>query len=166
MKSRGEGESKGEYVFIRDFVLDDTEAIVRLYVETVRRVNSRDYAPEQIAVWAPDDIDVEEWRDRLENLYTYVAEMDGKIVGFIDLQPRGCIDCIYCHAEHQGIGIGSALLARCEKHAKAMGLRRLFTEASITARPFLENHGFTVCAEQQVTRNGVRFINYLMEKRI
>ncbi|MBX7256469.1 MAG: GNAT family N-acetyltransferase [Candidatus Hydrogenedentes bacterium] len=151
---------------IRDFLRDDTEAIVRLYVETVRRVNSRDYAPEQIAAWAPDDVNIDEWQERLDNRYTYVAEMEGKIVGFIDLEPRGCIDCIYCHAEHQGEGIGTALLARCEKHAKAMGLGRLYTEASITARPFLEKHGYTVTEEHEVTRKGVRFTNFHMEKRI
>jgi putative acetyltransferase len=31
----------------------DAPEIARLYYETVHRVNARDYAPEQIAAWAP-----------------------------------------------------------------------------------------------------------------
>jgi putative acetyltransferase len=47
--------------------------------------------------------------------------------------------------------------------ARRVGLVRLFTEASITARPFFEARGFTVLAPQVVTLRGVEFVNYRME---
>ena len=56
----------------------------------------------------------------------------------------------------------SALIAE----ARRVGLARLFTEASITARPFFEAHGFTVLAAQVVTCRGVEFVNYRMERRL
>jgi putative acetyltransferase len=40
----------------------------------------------------------------------------------------------------------------------------LFTEASITAKPFFQRMGFSVVKEQEVSRRGETFINYAMEK--
>jgi len=40
----------------------------------------------------------------------------------------------------------------------------LFTEASITARPFFEAQGFAVLAPQVVRCRGVEFVNYRMER--
>jgi putative acetyltransferase len=48
--------------------------------------------------------------------------------------------------------------------AQRLGLCRLFTEASITARPFFEAHGFTALAPQVVTCRGAEFVNYRMER--
>ena len=45
-----------------------------------------------------------------------------------------------------------------------MGLPRLSTEASITARPFFQSHGFQILAEQVVTCRGSAFVNYRMER--
>jgi hypothetical protein len=40
----------------------------------------------------------------------------------------------------------------------------LFTEASITARPFFEAEGFVVLSPQVVISRGVEFVNYRMER--
>lgn len=56
----------------------------------------------------------------------------------------------------------SAIVAEAQR----LGIARLFTEASITARPFFESQGFVVLTEQVVTLRGVDFINYRMEKKI
>ena len=66
----------------------------------------------------------------------------------------------------QGRGVGAALLARVEARARRLGLRRLATEASITARPFFQARGFRVIAEQQVRRRCATFVNYRMEKSL
>jgi N-acetylglutamate synthase-like GNAT family acetyltransferase len=50
--------------------------------------------------------------------------------------------------------------------AKNLGIQKLFTEASITARPFFERRGFRVITPQEVERRGMKFINYVMEKAI
>jgi putative acetyltransferase len=43
-------------------------------------------------------------------------------------------------------------------------LSRIFTEASITARPFFERAGFQLITQQTVEHNGVSFVNCRMEK--
>lgn len=42
--------------------------------------------------------------------------------------------------------------------------KKIITHASITARPFFEKRGYRVVKEQQVNRQGILLINYVMEK--
>jgi len=46
--------------------------------------------------------------------------------------------------------------------ARRIGIARLFTEASITARPFFEAQSFVVLAPQVITVRGVDFLNERM----
>ena len=65
---------------------------------------------------------------------------------------------------NQRRGIGRQLLDALVAEAHRIGLVRLFTEASITARPFFEAHGFTTLASQVVKCRGAEFVNYRMER--
>ena len=42
----------------------DAAAILALFKDTIRRVNSRNYVPEQIRAWASDEIDHVAWAQR------------------------------------------------------------------------------------------------------
>ncbi|HUD51051.1 GNAT family N-acetyltransferase, partial [Parvibaculum sp.] len=63
-------------------------------------------------------------------------------------------------------GVGGALCDAVETRARALGIARLFTEASKIARPVFERKGYSLIAEQSVTLNGVALTNYRMEKPI
>ena len=93
-----------------------------------------------------------------------MAEESGCPVGFAELESDGHIDRVYVSADHQRRGIGRQLLAAVEAEARCVGLARLFTEASITARPFFEAQWFTVLVPQVVRCRGAEFINYRMER--
>jgi putative acetyltransferase len=54
------------------------------------------------------------------------------------LDSNGYIDCFYCHHNYQQQGIGSQLLHHLETIASALGIRRLFSEVSITATSFFQ----------------------------
>ena len=123
-------------VTLRPYRPDDAPALLALFRDTIRRVNSRDYSPAQIAAWASDDIDTVTWFGRFSGRYVPVAEEAGRPVGFAELEPSGHIDRVYVSADHQRRGIGRQLLAAVVAEARRVGLARLFTEASITARPF------------------------------
>lgn len=148
---------------LRRFRPDDTPALIDLFRDTVRRVNSRDYTPEQVRAWAPDDVDPARWAV-LADRYTVVAEVDGRIVGFTDLEANGHIDRFFVHADHQAQGVGRAMLSELVAEAGRLGIPRLYAEVSITARPFFVRHGFVVVAEQEVTVRGVVLTNYRMER--
>ena len=150
-------------VEIRLYRADDAQALLALYVSAVRSAAARDYDAAQIAAWSAErDLDV--WTARREAKPTYVAERDGEVAGFCDLEPDGHIDVLYVHADHLRRGVATALLVHVEATARGLGLARLYTEASLTARPVFERQGFVVLAQQTVAFNGEAFVNFRMEK--
>ncbi len=153
-------------MLIREFDSSDTEEIMQLFYGTVHKINIRDYSSEQVDAWAPKNMDSAQWSDRLQSCMTYVAEEEGKVIGFAELEKTGHIGCFYCHADYQAMGVGTKLLNQIQLTAKNLGLQKLFTEASITAKQFFERKGFRVITAQEVERRGIKFINYVMEKDI
>jgi putative acetyltransferase len=151
---------------VRSYEISDTQEIVKLFYDTVHEVNIRDYTQAQVDAWAPADIDIASWTTSLSSKFTFVAEEGKKIAGFGELEPNGHIDRFYCHKDFQGKGVGTQILAQIELRAKILEIRKLFTEASITAKPFFESKGFMVIKQQEVERRGQKFINFVMEKFI
>jgi GNAT superfamily N-acetyltransferase len=151
---------------VRRYRSSDLAGLIALFRDTVRRINGRDYSQQQVLAWAPDDIDARRWRHRFDNKEVWVADLDGAPVGFVDVARDGLIDMLYVHADHQGVGIASRLLRTVEASARTHGLLRLFTEASITARPFFEHRGFRVIAPQRMVRWAQEFLNYRMDKAL
>ncbi len=149
---------------VRLFQTQDAEQVARLFHETVREINVRDYSNSQVEAWAPEDIQFRNWVEVCSNRFTYVADDNGVIAGFGELEPNGHIDCFYCHKNYQRCGVGSRIYQAIEAKAYELSLNRLFVEASITAKPFFQRMGFAVVKEQEVMRRGEGFINYAMEK--
>lgn len=149
-------------VTIRPFQNADAPALLALFRDTIRRVNSRDYSPEQVTAWASDEIDEAAWASRFLGRFVVVAEADGRIAGFAELEPTGRIDRFFVSADHQGLGIGRALLDAIEAEAMRLGLPRLDADVSLTALSFFERRGFQTIASQVVTLRGVAFRNVRM----
>lgn len=147
---------------IRKYQEQDLDAIVKLFYDTVHSVNRKDYTEEQVCAWADGRVDTEMWNRSFEEHTTVVAEQEGEIVGFGDMDEKGYLDRLYVHRDYQGLGVGSAICDTLEKTVKAGGLS---VHASITARPFFEKRGYHVLEEQQVERGGVLLTNYKMEKQ-
>src|SRR5689334_1573496 len=121
---------------IRLYSPDDAHALLALFRDTIRRVNSRDYTPDQVRAWASDEIDPEAWKQRFEDRFVLVAEEGERPVGFAELEEEGHIGRFFVSADHQRKGIGRALLEELVEEAKRSGIERLFVEASITSREF------------------------------
>ena len=151
---------------IRDYRAGDAPEIVRLFYETVRSVNRADYSNEQVEAWAPGVPEPEEWNARMSGRRTLVAEEGGEVVGFAELEGDGHLDMLYLRKDAVGRGVGRRLYREVEREARASGLGRIFTEASITARPFFGRHGFRVVREQTVTVRGVPMTNFAMAKML
>jgi len=147
---------------IRFATKDDAPILMRLFYDTVRSVNRRDYSAEQVAVWAPNDMSETVWRDKQDTRQTFVAEIAGVVVGFAEWETRGYINCFYVHKDYQRQGVGHCLLEAVIATAVACSVAEVATEASITARPFFERYGFHVVRAQDVERGGVTFRNFLM----
>ena len=153
-------------IVIRLFDEQDAEQVAILFHQTVREVNIDNYSINQVKTWAPDDIYFRDWVSVCSQRFTYVADDNGTIAGFGELESNGHIDCFYCHKDYQRMGVGSKIYHAIEAKAGELKIHRLYTEASITAKPFFLRMGFSTAKKQQVERRGESFINYAMEKLI
>lgn len=147
---------------IRPYRSADLAEMAALFYDTVHTVNAADYTPRQLDAWATGRVDLDAWDSSFRAHLSLVAEEDGQIIGFGDLDaPSGYLDRLYVHKDHQGQGVASALCERLEAAAEG---GRVYTHASITARPFFEKRGYCVRKEQQVERCGEFLTNFVMEK--
>lgn len=137
-----------------------------MFREAVHAINIRHYSKEQVAVWAPEIIDVIKWQKSLAKNITYVAEIDFVIVGFIDMSHEGYLDRLYVHKDYQGGSVAYRLFKHIEQTARDLGLTKITTDCSITAKKPAEFMGFVVIKEQTVMRSGIALINYAMEKKL
>ena len=114
--------------------------------------------------WAPESLDSEIWKNRMKILNPFVAEIEGTIAGYADLQSNGLIDHFFCHHEFQRQGVGSALMEHIISSGKRADITRFYSEVSITAKPFYEHFGFSVVQEQSLEMRGQKLRNVIMEK--
>ncbi len=149
---------------IRKYQESDALDLWAIFYHTVRNVNLRDYSQAQVEAWAPDGFSSEIWKRKMNLLSPFVAEIDGKIVGYSDLQENGLIDHFFCHHEHQGQGVGRQLMEHVLRMGELQGITRFYSEVSITARPFYERFGFNVIQEQTIEVRGQKLCNFVMEK--
>ena len=150
---------------IRDFREDDAEILWKLFFDTVRNINRRDYSESQVRAWASDTYDADYWTRRMRGLSPFIAEIDSVVVGYADLQPDGLIDHFFCHHEYQGRGVGRALMHHILEVGRSRGVSRFHSEVSVTARPFYEHLGFRVVREK--TENmGDQILEYNVMERV
>lgn len=153
-------------MIIRSYQPSDAPLLWQIFFHTIHNVNNRDYNHQQIEAWAPANRSMDDWQHRMDNINPFVAELDGEIVGYADVQSTGYIDHFFCHWQYQGKGIGKALINQLFRAAKKQQLSRVFCHASITAKPFFEHMGFVVEKQQQVPVRGQVLTNYVMSKNI
>ena len=149
---------------LRPFRPEDADPCLGLFRDCVHRVNSRDYASDQIEAWASTSIDHKAWGSRFDDRFAYVATEDDCIVGFTDMTRDGHLDRLFVSANHQGRGIARRLVEILLRDAFDHSIEEITTDASITAKPFFERMGFSVVREQSVECRGVWMTNYRMRR--
>lgn len=149
-------------MMLRPYRSEDCPALARLFYDTVHTVNARDYTPEQLDTWADGQVDLTAWDESFLAHHTLVAEENGEVLGFADMDDTGYLDRLYVHKDHQGQGVATAL---CNALEAACPAKTFTTHASLTARPFFEGRGYRVLRRQTVVRRGVALDNFVMEKR-
>lgn len=152
-------------MIIRKYRPSDCASMAKLFYDTVHAVNAKDYTEEQLNAWATGNVDLEAWNKSFLAHNTLIAEINGEIVGFADMDNTGYLDKLYVHKDFQRRGIATALVKELERSAQKEGIFNFVTYASITARPFFEKQGYTVEAENKVIRNGITLVNYKMVKK-
>ncbi|WFU08265.1 GNAT family N-acetyltransferase [Rhizobium sp. CB3090] len=150
---------------VRSYVSADADLTIDIFLRAIREVASKDYNQAQVDAWAKVE-DREVWAKRRSSRPAWIVQHGSVPIGFADLVPDGLLDMMFVHPDYQGLGAASLLLATVEMEAKRQGLRRIFTEASLTARPFFERRGFSVLTSQIVEKRGQTLENFRMEKSL
>lgn len=148
---------------IRAATVLDIPALATVYRDSVKAIAPQRYSPEQVEAWAYFPSDTEAFNDFIFHPTTFVAELDGMIVGFSGVEENGHIASLYVHSNYNRQGIGSRLLETVIEYAQLHQISRLYTEASEFSRALFEKFGFQVSQTENIIREGVWFHRYLLE---
>ena len=151
-------------MLIRNFRPDDPPLLRAVFHASVHQLTARDYTAEQRQAWAPLEHDAAQWAARVQARQPFVAELEGEVAGFADLQDSGYIDLFFVAPAFAGRGVAKALMAHIETSAARRGITALSADVSLTAEPFFIKSGFSVERRQQVERAGVVLANARMSR--
>lgn len=147
---------------IRKYQRQDLKEMILLFHNTVQKINSKDYGPAQVNVWAKsiDTIDENVWHQQFDSSNSFVAIKDDQIVGFINIYNNGYLDKLYVHHDYQQQGIATAL---CDI-AESVITNSIKVDSSITAYKFFLNRGYKLQTEEQKIINHVVLTRYKLIK--
>jgi putative acetyltransferase len=153
-----------EVTHIRRYQPGEEAALFEIFHSAVHLIASRDYTAEQVNAWAPRDQDPGRWQRKVRAINPFIAELNGELVGYADLQSSGYIDHFYVSGLHPRRGIGSLLMTRLLQEAEYLGARVLTSDVSKTAQPFFQKFGFVVVEQRHPECFGVIVPNALMRR--
>lgn len=153
---------------IRPYQPDDADAIHQLFHASVQQLTTAEYSQAQRNAWAPEQLDLHFWQQRLAETQPMVAVVsdkgEEKVAGFAELISNDAyIDCVYVHPDCAGQGVGRALLNHLLALARVDRLRQLEVDVSLTAMRLFEKVGFKKVRENHIERNGVTLTNWRMQ---
>ncbi|MDM4769302.1 GNAT family N-acetyltransferase [Solimonas sp. SE-A11] len=151
-------------MLIRAYRPGEEAALREVFRSSVHQRARRNYSAEQLDAWAPLEYDQDWWNNRIRGNRPFVAEIDGRIAGYADLQDSGYIDQFFVAGGHTGHGVGSALMRHLLAEATRRRIGGLFADVSLTAESFFARHGFTVETRRQVVVRGVTLANARMRR--
>jgi putative acetyltransferase len=148
---------------IRIFQHGDHAVIAEIFTSAVHEIASEVYSPEQCLAWSSRQVNYEHWKKRCELKRPFVAVTDSEISGFLQLDPDGHIDCAYVNPKYKRRGIMTSLVRHAVETCFSFGRNRVYTEASVCAKPMFEKLGFEVLGQNLVQIGQVELLNYSME---
>ena len=151
---------------IRAFQPSDAQQIADLFQRSVIELGRKFYTQEQVEAWAArgptaQSVISRNAAHRLTFVYTISS---GDVAAYAELEPDGHIDQVYALPEIAGTGTVSALYDHVENKAEKLGIKKLYTEASESARRFFLKKNFVEYGRRDFEIEGVSIHNYSMEK--
>jgi len=151
---------------IRPFRIGDESDLFAVFHSSIHGLAVKDYSADQINAWAPENLDRDVWRERIQGISPFVVEHDARLVAYADIQPNGYIDHFFVSAQFARRGIGSMLMQHLHVVASERSIAALFSDVSRTAQPFFEHFGFLVVEQRAPIIRGVAVPNALMHKTL
>ena len=151
---------------IRFYRPSDAPFLGEIFTEAILGIDSGIYAAPQKEAWAANRWSAEEAHAACTDGRTVwiAADLNDNPVAFMDLEPDGHLDMMFCRPAFQHRGIATALFGRLEKEALSRGIRRITVEASERAKPFFLGRGFSILRRNNLEVRGIAMHNYDMAK--
>ena len=149
---------------IRKATKYDIPALAELFNNSVQQIVPQEYSSEQVIAWTASTSNLESFSKFILEPLTFVAEADNLILGFGGVDKSGYLSSLYVRGDYNRQGIGSQLLTKIITYAQINRIARLYSYASEFSKPLLEKFCFKVYGEEDISRNGIIFHRYLMEK--
>ena len=118
---------------LRRYRTEDLPILARLFGETVRQVNCRDYTLPQVEAWAAGEADLLTRDSWFQRLYTLVAEAGGRIVGYGNVEDTGYLEEDVCFAGNVGLTAADIREVQLAKGAIRAGMETLLAEEKMDA---------------------------------
>lgn len=150
---------------IRRDTPEDYDTLGLVMFEAIRTGPSP-YSEAQRLAWLAAPPKGPDWQARLARQYVVVAQPKARLAGFMTLRPDGYLDLAYITPAARGAGLFRRLYAAIEMEAKAQGLGRIKSHASLMAQPGFATLGFHVIRHEVVERAGQQLARAEMEKRL
>lgn len=147
-------ESSRASVRLRPFEAADAAATWEVFHAAVRRTARAHYSSEQVAAWAPNEVDADRWARRRAAAWTLVAVNGEQVAGFADLTDAGELDMLFVHPDYARRGVATRLVAAVVAEARQRGLSRVEVRASRVLQPLLERLGFVLDEDHPDNRTG------------
>jgi GNAT superfamily N-acetyltransferase len=139
---RSSPDAEGSRLLVRPASESDVDAIFRVHGDSIRTLCRERYGEREIEAWIAFR-PPEAYRASFASRKLFVAERQGQIVGFGQLDPRrGEVEACYVAPEAVGSGVGSALLGRLEAEARRHGHAIVRLNATLNAEPFYARMGY------------------------
>lgn len=162
-QARAQDPREGDVtVEVRPYRADDRAACWSVFDRAVHEGAAAHYTPAERMAWSPGVLPHLAGADKLLQGWTRVAVRGDRIVGFMTLDAAGELDMAYVLPEEMGRGTAQALYDAILDQARARGLARLTSHASLPARSFLMRQGWRCDAPDHVERGGQTLTRFAM----
>ena len=130
---------------------EEAELLLQIHHASVQGLCAGQYDAEQIAHWF-DGRDASIYTEGIAQQRLWLACAPDP-VGFIEVDEHS-IDKLFVLPQAAGLGVGKLLLQHGMAFLQAQGQREIEIDATLTAAPFYQKHGFHILAQTQSKHGG------------
>ncbi|MEE8356143.1 MAG: GNAT family N-acetyltransferase [Anaerolineales bacterium] len=154
-------------MIISEASVGDALLMMQLHERSIMELCRDDYTQEQLKDWLNQST-LEKYQVRLEKHRSYIAERDGKMIGYVRWNPETNELCsIFVDPACVRQGIATDLMNTAYKDARKHGVKELWLDASNTAVPFYEAIGWdTIKLSMHGSLEGVRMTKRLSHGKV
>jgi GNAT superfamily N-acetyltransferase len=150
-------------VLIRPLAAADATAALAVTTRAIRKTEGAEYTTAQVEAWL-SGMQADRFRRMLTETTAFGAFEDERLLGFVTLVEPGELDFLYVDPAAWRRGVARALVEAVEQRARAAGAGEVRVDASLLARPALEQLGYAVVSEYRKEVRGQSFDNAWLSK--